>query len=221
MTILEEIAAERQKRIYKGYTLKHDQEDGQDLAIAATCYAWPPNIRSADGKPPGTWPWERGAWKPEGEREDLIKAAALIVARIEVLDEMDRDLEFHSKVTNNLKGMGPYKLQVPREEHIGQKVCDSKAQIYTLVGVKENLVAVTEDGIFQCFLKGKLYRVPLAWLGNDALYDGSVIWNMIVGSYHTLKDNQGRVHVYSQGSLDCSLPAGVFLPTEFWSHPNE
>lgn len=37
-------------------------------------------------KPPRTWPWEAKWWKPKTVREDLVRAAALLIAEIDRLD---------------------------------------------------------------------------------------------------------------------------------------
>lgn len=37
---------------------------------------------------PEVWPWDAEWWKPAGQRRDLVKAAALIIAEIERLDRI-------------------------------------------------------------------------------------------------------------------------------------
>ena len=79
MSVIDEIEAERRRQIdVEGWTPEHDDQhaDGS-LAQAAACYA----IGS-----PLYWPWDCKWWKPKGERRDLVRAAALIVAEIERLD---------------------------------------------------------------------------------------------------------------------------------------
>lgn len=76
----------RQKKTL-GWTPSHDDEHpaGQ-LADAGACYAL-----SASGMPrelyENFWPWE-GGFKPKGARNDLVRAAALLVAEIERLDRV-------------------------------------------------------------------------------------------------------------------------------------
>ena len=85
--IFSEISHERWQQISMGYTPEHDDaEYGGQLAIAAACYATPPDERVAIVK--SFWPWEEFSWKPSktDRRKELIKAAALIVAEIERLD---------------------------------------------------------------------------------------------------------------------------------------
>lgn len=84
MSIIEEIAAERQRQITEeGNTREHDDlHDKGQIAAAAATYV----LYSYMGKGlcvAGYWPWEREAWKPKNSDRDLIRAAALIVAEIE------------------------------------------------------------------------------------------------------------------------------------------
>lgn len=101
MTVIDEIAAERQRQISKeGWTLEHDDEheDGS-LADAAACYAATTRAFKAEefagvGYKPYTsysdlWPksWADSWFRPNrNRRRKLIIAAALIVAEIERLD---------------------------------------------------------------------------------------------------------------------------------------
>ena len=90
--ILDEINAERERQIrVKGFDAKHDDcYQHFELARAASCYAVNPARALGEvdtTKPPSwAWPWEPKFWRPEGERSDLVKAAALIVAEIERMD---------------------------------------------------------------------------------------------------------------------------------------
>lgn len=96
MTVLEEIAAERQRQIEEeGWTPKHDDRNHPhgELAIAAACYAaptavlmeYPEKVMRGDSRRL-VWPWDREWWKPKDERRNLIRSAALLVARIEQID---------------------------------------------------------------------------------------------------------------------------------------
>lgn len=81
----------------EGWTKQHDTEhEGEQLAVAAACYALPPSLRdlewSEEGQPPALvpklWPWEDKWWKPKGVTNearirDLVKAGALIAAEID------------------------------------------------------------------------------------------------------------------------------------------
>jgi len=81
-SIIEAIVQERQRQIDKeGWSLEHDDEHvNGELAEAAAAYA------SAQLGHDLLWPWEEGfPLKPTTRRQDLIKAAALIVAEIEKL----------------------------------------------------------------------------------------------------------------------------------------
>lgn len=87
MSIIEEIAKERQRQIEKeGYTPKHDDNhlNKRCLTDAAIAYLCSSKEDTVGG--PFHWPWEEESFKPTSPRRDLVKAAALIVAEIENLD---------------------------------------------------------------------------------------------------------------------------------------
>lgn len=98
-----DVLAERQRQIsVEGWTPKHDDEhsNGQ-MALAAACYAcnaatWaerPPNIPASDytkfASQGFRWPWAQKRWKPKSQRQDLVRAAALLLAEIERLDRKE------------------------------------------------------------------------------------------------------------------------------------
>jgi hypothetical protein len=101
MSVIEEVAKERQRQISKeGWSLDHDDEhaDGS-LSDAAACYAattrpFKAEVFSGVGYQPYTaysdlWPksWADHWFRPKkSRRRKLIIAAALIVAEIERLD---------------------------------------------------------------------------------------------------------------------------------------
>jgi hypothetical protein len=97
-----DVLAERQRQVSaEGWTHKHDDQhhDGS-MALAAACYAcnaatWAE--RGSRFKPQDyqrmawqgfRWPWAAKWWKPKSQRQDLIRAAALILAEIERLDRL-------------------------------------------------------------------------------------------------------------------------------------
>ena len=66
-------------------TIEHDGKNGgHALTRAAAAYALNGAYPSDD--PPWFWPWDRKWWKPKDERRDLVRAAALLIARIEQID---------------------------------------------------------------------------------------------------------------------------------------
>ena len=109
MTVLDEIAAERQRQIkVEGWTSDHDDgHQNGEIGIAAACYArigseqpdymrrelakehWGPRYSSLRR----IWPWDWRWFKPTNRRRDLIKAGALIVAEIERLDRANPNRE--------------------------------------------------------------------------------------------------------------------------------
>jgi hypothetical protein len=90
----------------EGFDRAHDDAyTGGELAKAALCYLGTivftrdlvskgriqPDIRLHQTlKPPAMWPWNSDFWKPKGERRDLIRAAALLLAEIERMDRASK-----------------------------------------------------------------------------------------------------------------------------------
>lgn len=77
----------------KGYTVGHDVDvyrRTMDLAKAAAAYAISaaalPGCKFTDW----LWPWRNEAFKPRSSREDLVRAGALIIAQIQVIDAQER-----------------------------------------------------------------------------------------------------------------------------------
>jgi hypothetical protein len=107
------VANERRRQIaVEGYARNSD--DGYilgELAMAASCYAryaasreraeesrraGDPDAYARDyvqrhraGTPGPLWPWSAKWWKPKTTREDLVRAAALLVAEIERIDRRE------------------------------------------------------------------------------------------------------------------------------------
>ncbi|MDF3932969.1 hypothetical protein [Pseudomonas citronellolis] len=103
------VLLERLRQIYEeGFSLEHDDEHHQgELAIAAACYAEEAfcQLRDPDRLPeisqivPQLWPWEPSWWKPSLDaRRNLVKAGALILAAIGVVD---RAIETELKEPNH------------------------------------------------------------------------------------------------------------------------
>jgi len=89
-----DVAAERYRQLYEeGWTPKHDDaHTDRAIAKAAACYAL-----AAAGTDtnylPALWPWDSGWWKPRGARENLVRAAALILAEIDRIDRVAKRAE--------------------------------------------------------------------------------------------------------------------------------
>lgn len=88
--VIEDIIAERQRQtIMEGFTTEHDDKHVLgEMRTAAGCYCLFGMGSVAPWHRPSFWPWHWSWWKPQNERRDLIKAAALIVAEIERLDRI-------------------------------------------------------------------------------------------------------------------------------------
>lgn len=98
----DDVLAERQRQVAtEGYDAAHDDEhELGELALAASYYAvtsaasllpWPtaglPSNRPAlQLKADFLWPWSPNDRKPKSGRDDLVRAAALIIAEIERRD---------------------------------------------------------------------------------------------------------------------------------------
>jgi hypothetical protein len=97
-TVLDDIAAERARQLSMGWTPEHDEHhDRGELAMAASAYAFrygqlrapldhPSSEAAFSAPPPSWWPWRADAWRATSYRRMLVKAAALLVAEIELLD---------------------------------------------------------------------------------------------------------------------------------------
>lgn len=86
--VLELVLKEREEQIAKGFDMKHDlQHDRGELALAASCYTLPEAFRDLRGFGPARWPFEPRSWKPspENRKQELVKAAALLLAELERL----------------------------------------------------------------------------------------------------------------------------------------
>lgn len=86
---LKDVTAERLRQIeVEKITPEHDdQHEHGQIAGAAACYAL------AGLKQPAVvevikklWPWELSWWKPRDTRQNLVRAAALLIAEIERID---------------------------------------------------------------------------------------------------------------------------------------
>lgn len=217
--ILEKIRVERDKQISKGYDLEHDKIDGLDLNWAAVSYASPRNVGQKGS--PAIWPWGEEYWKPGKEEEDLVKAAALIVARLEVLHALGEQKSFKDKVQANLyhaNVKSPLR-QATEDTPLG-KVCSRDGSVYSLIGVKQNTVVESEDGRYVTFLNGDIFEIPLGWLGNEAIYwdtnlirkgypDTVLNFRISYGSYNTY------YHLYNKDKYICDNSSNIFDPNKW------
>ncbi|MDA9499296.1 DUF7220 family protein [Bradyrhizobium sp. CCBAU 11357] len=90
---MQAVIAERFRQIeQEGWSTTHDDAHPVgELAAAGSSYAIMPTWRrradeSFGPKPPIAWPWSLDWWKPQDNRRDLVRAAALVVAEGEKLD---------------------------------------------------------------------------------------------------------------------------------------
>lgn len=81
-----DVLSERIRQIeVEGWSPEHDDKHRHgELAQAAACYALGECAVGEEQLWPFDWIW----WKPRGDREDLVKAGALILAEIERLDRL-------------------------------------------------------------------------------------------------------------------------------------
>lgn len=95
---IEDVIKERNKQIVdKNFTSQHDDAMvNHQLTDAAICYAadyFMRNKKICDDNNfvDSIWPWEKYNFKPSvySRREDLVKAAALIIAEIDRLDRLN------------------------------------------------------------------------------------------------------------------------------------
>lgn len=82
------VLQERATQISRGYTAEHDMahSDPQALITAAQCY-----VATAWGEEPEevrvSWPWNEDTFHPRNAKRDLEKAAALLLAHLDLLNE--------------------------------------------------------------------------------------------------------------------------------------
>lgn len=93
--VMEDVAKERRHQIEdKGHTPERDDEYGNDeLAMAGAWFALPSEVRvqlSHGNEQAGLWPI---GWRPptfKERRQNLVIAAALLIAEIERIDRVDQ-----------------------------------------------------------------------------------------------------------------------------------
>lgn len=88
---MSDIAAERKRQCeVEGWSPDHDDTHvSGEMAMAAACYTLASFLNTEHALNTTFtryWPWDRKWWKPKSPRENLIRAAALIVAEIERQD---------------------------------------------------------------------------------------------------------------------------------------
>jgi hypothetical protein len=89
-----DVIAERRRHVSgEGWTAQHDDRyENDELAYAAAAYAgpiWPDEAAKDRGDLPIGWPWEPRWYKPRTRRQDLVRAASLILADIERIDRAE------------------------------------------------------------------------------------------------------------------------------------
>lgn len=91
-----DVLRERASHAARGYTAEHDDGHIEEMARAAACYAMPEPfremIRTTLAPKPRYWPWAYRFWKPkpDNRRQELVVAAALLLAEIERIDRAGR-----------------------------------------------------------------------------------------------------------------------------------
>lgn len=86
---IKDVIDERQRQISKeGHTTEDDDKYGDSCQLlhAAACYLQNAIKSVASIICPSSWPWHARFWKPKSPRQDLVRAAALIIAEIERID---------------------------------------------------------------------------------------------------------------------------------------
>lgn len=149
---LKDIQAERSRQInQEGWSQEHDdQYQFNELAIAAGLYALHAHDSSPAHfcSPPSSWPWNAEWWKPKSPREDLIRAAALIVAEIERIDRSSVSVGdvFQHVNSKSYMVLGlPIKNDVDPPEFQVYHACIEDGQ--TWVRSLENFTGLHETGV--------------------------------------------------------------------------
>lgn len=136
-----DVADERlRQQLVEGWTPEHDDAHPEgELAMAAGCYAL--NAASsltgdyidpdATGVPV-PWPWAPEWWKPKTTREDLVRAAALLLAEIERMDRAKAQQEQPAAELWCIRIPGPEDIfAMPSREAAEQEKASHDAAITT------------------------------------------------------------------------------------------
>lgn len=99
MAIFDVLIERHRQRAEERFTHEHDDRHiNGELAAAAACYtlASLPLSEQKIAEYAASflgpiWPWRWSMWKPKSPRENLVKAAAMMLAEIERLDRMVAD----------------------------------------------------------------------------------------------------------------------------------
>ncbi len=84
-----DVMSERQRQIdVEGFTPEHDDKS-QPSSLTRAAAAYVVNTFYPMDNPSWWWPWSIQWWKPKDERRDLVRAAALLIARIEQIDRLE------------------------------------------------------------------------------------------------------------------------------------
>lgn len=87
------VLTERQRQIVnEGHQPEGDDTyQNNELAKAAGCYLLYADAYPNASEPPTLWPWNPAAYKPKGYRQNLVRAAALILAELDSVDRKSVD----------------------------------------------------------------------------------------------------------------------------------
>lgn len=89
LKIIIEVTVERERQDDRWGGVEHDDEHvGGELARAAAAYCLAPDVCPLDQVKP-IWPWREADYKPRSPKENLVRAAALILAELERLDRLE------------------------------------------------------------------------------------------------------------------------------------
>lgn len=93
------IKERRRQVIEEGYTFDNDNElnANMELAQAAACYALTDGQNYFE-----LWPYHKIWFKPKDKRSNLVRAAAMLIAQIELLDYESDDNENTEEEDNSL-----------------------------------------------------------------------------------------------------------------------
>lgn len=87
------IAKERERQIVEEcFGPGHDDyHEHGELALAAACYAIPPDTHNFATIRAELWPWDEEWYKPKGRVRDLVRAGALILAELDRIQREESD----------------------------------------------------------------------------------------------------------------------------------
>lgn len=83
-----DVLAERERQRGKYPPEQDHAYTNDELPRAAVAFLWSSMQDTPSLTPPPVYPWHPDTWSPKNKRQELVKAAAVILAEIERMDDI-------------------------------------------------------------------------------------------------------------------------------------